>query len=284
MDSIDEKRVYDGRGGATEAYVASSTGVCRVRISGDAVGEFGLLERCVARDVTTGRSTLAVATDEDVLVADSPVETGSQADARLEATGFGPAVAVGYDGECLVAAAPDGRVARRRTDEWTELERRVSADVRAIDGDLLATADGVARLQGDRLVHAGLETVSDVSAAGIPLAATPDGLFKLGNGWMQAFGGAVDVVAADPRSAPGSLARAHAAAGETLYEHDGGDWLECVVAEGPIAGIGYGETVYAVTEDGSFLTASEDGWRTQAIGVVDVSGLAVSVTQQFDRV
>ena len=280
MDSIDEKRVYDDRGGASDAYVASATGLCRVRVSDDAVGEFGLLERCVARDVAVSPAELAVATDADVLVA-RPREGSTAEDVALEATGFGPAVAVGHDGRTLVAADPNGRVARRDADGWVDLERRVGA-VRAIDGDLLATAEGVVRIRGAALADAGLSAVRDVSAAGVPLAATDDGLYKLGNGWMRERAGSFDVVAADPRSSPGELERAHATAGSVLYEHDGGEWRDCGEAEGSVVGVGYGETAYAVTADGTFLAAGESGWRAQALGVADVSGLAVS-TPSDDR-
>ncbi|WP_425498453.1 HVO_0234 family beta-propeller protein, partial [Natrinema soli] len=54
MDSIEEKRVYGDREGAATAYVASAMGIVRVRVAGDTVGEFGLCERCSARDVAAG--------------------------------------------------------------------------------------------------------------------------------------------------------------------------------------------------------------------------------------
>ena len=284
MDSIEEKRVYDDRGGATVVYVASATGLCRVRVSGDAVGSFGLVERRASRDVAARAGELAVATDEDVFVVERPAApTGVETDATLEVTGFGPAVAVGYDDDVLVAAAPDGRVARWEATEWLPLERRSSADVRAIDGDLLATADGVVRHWGGSLEPAGLSAVRDVSIAGVPLAATDDGLYKLGNGWMRERSGPFDVVAADPRSSPGELERAHAAAGDTLYEHDDGEWLECERTDAAIVGVGYGETSYAVTEDGTFLAAGDSGWRSHALGVDEVSGLSVSGSRAVDH-
>ncbi|WP_255193739.1 HVO_0234 family beta-propeller protein [Natronobeatus ordinarius] len=285
MDSIEEKRVYDERDGATAVYVASATGLCRVRVSDDAVGAFGLVERCASRDVAARAGELAVATDEDVLVTERPAApNGVETDVALEETGFGPAVAVGYDDDVLVAAAPDGRVARWEADEWVFLERRSSADVRAIDGDLVATADGVVRHWGGSLEPAGLSAVRDVSVAGVPLAATDDGLYKLGNGWMRERSGPFDVVAADPRSSPGELERAHAAAGNTLYEHDDGEWLECERADAAIVGVGYGETIYAVTEDGTFLAVGDAGWRSHSLGVVDASGLSVSRARETDRV
>lgn len=278
MSTIDEKRVYGDREGATEAYVASSVGVVRVSVAADAVGEFGLFERCTARDVAAGFETVAVATDEDVLVSD-----GDAADGFAE-TDFGPAVAVGFDGgdrrdavDAVLAADADGRVARRRDGEWLDLECEADAslDVRAIDGDLVGTNHGVFRVHDGALDHAGLEEVRDVSAAGIPLAATADGLYKLGNGWMRVLDGAFDVVAADPRTEAGRLDRAHAAAGLTIHEHADGEWREFADTSAPIVGLAYGETVYAVTERGTVLAASGDGWRSRTLGVSGVSGIAI---------
>ncbi len=277
MLSIEEKRVYDDRRGAVEAYVASGVGVCWVRVADDIVGEFGLVARCNARDVAAGDEAVAVATDEDVrLLALSDAD-----DAAFEPTGFGPAVAVGYDGGDLLAAAPDGRVARRRDDEWVALESPFDGEVRAIDGDLVATADGLYRVHGDALEYAGLSAVTDVSAAGVPLAATDDGLYKLGNGWMREREGRFDAVGADPLSEPGRLERAHAVAGSTVYEHVDGEWREFAEADEPVVGVGYGDALYAVTEGGTFLAASADGesdadaWRSRLLGVTDVSGLAI---------
>ena len=296
MHSIEEKRVYGDRGGALEAYVASSIGVVRVRIADDTVGEFGLCERCTARDVAATADAVAIATDEDVrlLALDSdrhggPSEDASGSDATAVATGFGPAVAVGYDGSGLVAAGPDGDVSRLDlnapgTDavsrEWTSLESDGVASVRTIDGDLLGTDDGVYRVHGGGLDHAGLTAVRDVSAAGVPLAATAEGLYKLGNGWMCVLEGEFEVVGADPRSDRGQLIRAHAASGATLYAYDadGEAWREYGGPDEPIVGIGYGTTVYAVTADGTFLSATPGDattWRSHPLGVGDVTGLAV---------
>lgn len=285
MDTIDEKRVYDDRRGATTVYVAGSAGLCRVFVSGDAVGGFGLLERRSVVDVATGPNEVAVATDDDVLVFEEPrTPEPGKSESTLENAGFGASVAVGYDGETLVAADPDGRVARRTSDGWVDLTGGSTADVRAIDGDLLATTDGVARISGSAIQYAGLATVNDVSSAGVPLAATADGLYRLGNGWMCDREGSFDVVAADPRSQPGTLERAHAASAGVLYEFADGEWHECGKVDGRVVGIGYGETVYAVTEGGRFLAGSGSRWRSQELGVTDVAGLAVSTARKPDRV
>ncbi|WP_436346375.1 HVO_0234 family beta-propeller protein [Natronorubrum sp. FCH18a] len=295
MDSIEEKRVYGGREGALEVYVASSMGVVRVRVAGDTVGEFGLCDRCNARDIAATDDAVAVATDEDVQVLglDGEARTGSEngddPDGTFVDTDFGPAVAVGTHGSDLIAAGPDGAVARLSagsdadptTREWEFLEHNGVATVRAIDGDLVGTDGGVYRVHEGRLDHAGLSDVRDVSAAGVPLAATGDGLYKLGNGWMEALEGSFEAVAADPRTEPGRLARAHAVSGEAVYAYgaDAETWEEYDRSRESIVGIGYGETIHAVTERGTFLSATPDDssgrWRSQTIGVGDVTGLAV---------
>lgn len=298
MSTLEEKRVYSNRQDATEAYVASAIGVVRVAVADDIVGEFALIERCVARDIAATASVVAVATDEDVIV--SPLEEPGEGDANggdggptrsdtrtFVETDFGPAVAVGFDGDDLLAAGPGGRVGRRRDDgAWETLESAgadLEGEVRAIDGDLVGTAGGVYRLHDGALEHAGLADARDVSASGIPQAATADGLYALGNGWLESREGAFDVVTADPASEPGRLGRAHAVSGLEVYEHDDGEWLKYARTSVPVVDLAYGETVYAVTGRGTFLAASVDageseaieGWRSRTLGVTDVSGVAI---------
>ncbi|MFA9416100.1 hypothetical protein [Natrinema sp. HArc-T2] len=287
MQSIEEKRVYGDRQGAITAYVASAIGVVRVRVAGDTVGEFGLCARCGARDVAASHETVAVATEDDVRVlaleevsesdrdGNTPIVTD---DESFVETGFGPAVAVGFDDGTLLAAGPDGRVARRAVGdgEWTFLTDDLEPTVCAIDGDLVGTDDGVYRVGDDGLTHAGLSAVRDVSATGIPLAATADGLYKLGNGWMNVLEGSFETVAADPRSERGELVRAHAVAADGVYEFVADEWHEINGSSERIVGVGYGETTYAVTDAGAFLAWSDGAWRTRALGIRDVAGLAVS--------
>ncbi len=106
-------------------------------------------------------------------------------------TGFGPATAVGYDGDGLLAAG-DSRVARY-TGEWQGIGE--VADVQAIDGDRLAAAEGVYALPSlDRL---GLVDVADVSG---DYAATESGLYRYGgeNGeWTEVRSGRHVAVASD---------------------------------------------------------------------------------------
>lgn len=282
MDDIEAKRVYGDRAGEGELLVAAGIGLVAVHVSADRVGRFGVVHRCDPADVAASGDRVVVATDEDVLL------RGAGADA-FQQTGFGPAAAVGFDDDGLVAAGPDGRVARLSggrggglgsgsggsdradgpdAEAWTDLGR-VEADVRAIDGRLLAAADGVYRLPG--LAYAGLDDVRDVAAAG-PLAATGDGLYSLGNGWMDELSGAFRVVAAGGRGG-----ESHAATAEAFYERGEDGWgTVALPAGGPVVDVAYGDATYAVTADGVVLAAGTDGYRSQSLGVDGVVGCAVA--------
>lgn len=257
--TLDEKRVYGAKRGRSELFIATGAGLARVAVSGALVGEFGLVHRGAVRDVASGGG-LAIATDEDVLLARDG-ENGPM----FESTGFGPAVAISTrDG---VVAGDGERVARLEEDGWMECcELR---NVRAVDGAMVAAASGIHRLDG---THIGLADARDVSAVGTPLAATGEGLYYLGNGWMRAREGPFDVVAGD--------GTAHAAAGETLYEMGSGPGEWSVVelpVSGKIAGVAHGETTYAVTESGTLLAydEAEDAWRDRTLGLPEVRALAV---------
>lgn len=260
--------MYGDRREETVAYLATGQGVATVRVSGDQVGRFGLAHRADARDVTTVDGAVVVATDEAVLV--GPEE--------FEPLEFGPAVAVGTDREGDVLAADEsGRVARYRGDEWTDLG--TVADVRAIADGFVAAADGVWRVDGDGLANAGLDAARDVAVAdGVPLAATDDGLYRLGNGWLREREGAFRAVAAGGD-------HAHAATADALFERDGEGWgaVDLPIEE-PVVGVDYGECVYAVTAGGTFLVEADPettadgagGWRSRSIGLPGVVALAVA--------
>jgi hypothetical protein len=267
MPTAREKRVYVAQSDTVEAYVAAELGVAVARVSGDKVGEFSLVERCSARDVAATARGVAAATDEDVLVGD--------ADGFAE-TGFGPAVAVtSYDGGAL-AAGEDGRVAHHDGD-WTTVGT-VDADVRALDADLVAAADGVHRLTDDGLAPAGLDDARDVAAAGVPHAATPSGLYHLGNGWMDAVSEDFSVVASDPVTASaGELGRAHAATADALYAHGDGDWHPVdLPVEESVAGVAYAaEAPVVLTTAGTLAVDAGDGFRHRSLGLRDARALAV---------
>ncbi|CAI50671.1 uncharacterized protein NP_5160A [Natronomonas pharaonis DSM 2160] len=251
--SIHEKRVYADKSATTTALVASSVGVTEVKISDDIVGEFSLAHRCQARDVATGNGRAAVATEADVLVG---------VDGEFVDTGFGPASAVGY-GDGLVAAG-GGRIARYDGDDWEQLS--TVENVRAIDGDFAAAAGGVYRLDG---THVGLDDAYDVVGGAEPLAATGSGLYYLANGWMEAADGSFHAVAG------GSSTAAHAVGDGTLFEQNE-EWTAVELpTEESVVDVAHGDGAYAVTETGTVLATVGDGWRHRALGLPDVSGLAV---------
>ncbi|MFB6194411.1 MAG: hypothetical protein ABEI75_05035 [Halobaculum sp.] len=285
MPSIEEKRVYEADDGGREAVAATGIGVVRVAVSDDLIGEFGVQFRCRARDVAVadGR-TLAAA--EDVFC-------------DGDATDHGPAVAVTLSASHVVAAAPDGVVSRRsvetlvtgpdgaaRSDDSTRGEtdathgaRDSSADgawervgevgeVRCLSGPLVGTDAGVFRI-GDGLEPVGLSDVRDL-AGRVPHAATGDGCYRLANGWQRVgtFDGPVEAVAV----VGDSLA---AATREAVHTRD---WWTDGWSRHPIpdtvALAGAGETLLALTEQGTLHAAVGDGWRDRALGVTDPAGLA----------
>jgi hypothetical protein len=266
--SIEEKRVFASKAGKTEVFVAAGVGCVVVDVSGDRVGGFRVDHHCTARDVAGTGGRIAVATDEDVLLAPG-----------YEALGFGPAVAVGLTAEQVVAVGEDGAVGTLAFDDDTRSWRTVGGvdGPRAVDGRLVAAEEGVFRVTDRDLRHAGLDDVRDVAAAG-PFAATGSGLFYLGNGWMEVEPGEWDVVDA----APDGRAHAVGTAGiRRRIETDGGEWRAVDRVDGLEAGetpveFAYGEgVVCAVTDGGTFLVDAGDGLRTQALGLDDVGGVAI---------
>ncbi|MFB6301270.1 MAG: hypothetical protein ABEH78_00170 [Haloferacaceae archaeon] len=271
MDDIAEKRVHDARREATVAHVASETGLVRISVAADRVGRFELARRGAVRDVAAAGGTVVVATGEDVVVDREP-------------TGFGPAVAVGADRDGTPLAVDDeGRIARRTPNEpdgWDALGR--VADARAVDAGLVAAADGVHRVTPDGLAHAGLTDARDVAGAGRPLAATGDGLYVLGNGWLDRLDGPFRAVAAAPDG------RA-TAVGDGMYVRTAADagWrgvdLPDGVAPTDVVDVGHApDARYAVTGDGTILADAGDGWRRRALGMTGVRRLAVGGAADAD--
>jgi hypothetical protein len=268
--ALSEKRMYGEKRPETHAYVASGLGVTRVETAGGQIGRFSLSERCTARDVAGASGEIAVATDEDVLVL---------TDDGFILTGFGPATAVGYDGDGLLAAG-DGRVARYADGEWIDLGN--VDNVRAIDGDRLAAAEGVYALPSlDRL---GLVDVADVAG---DYAATESGLYRyeIGSADSDGDGEWTEVRSGHHLAVESDGDRAHAAAADGLYELTGGAWEPCALpATERVVDVTYGDDTYAITENGTFLVATaaeatadgQGGWRQRSLGVPDVVGVAVA--------
>lgn len=258
-------------GAAFRAYVASKHGITLVEVEDDEVTGYQLLHECTATDVAeTADGRVAVATPKAVLLGDTD---------GFEATGFGSAVAIG--GDPLLAASAKGHVAEYGDGEWERIGT-LPGDVNAIDGDLLATGEGVFRVTDGGIQHVGLTRANDVSTPGVPHAATEAGLYKLGAGWMDAADGAFTLVSADPGSAePGILGRAHAATREQLFVYDGDSWGPWHIPVGAdIVGIGYADAVYALSEDGTLVTAKGEEWRTRSLGISGVTGLVVQAMEE----
>ncbi|MEZ3116099.1 hypothetical protein RYH80_09255 [Halobaculum sp. MBLA0147] len=282
MPTIDEKRVYDAKEGTTRLLVACGVGTVAVSVSGDIVGEFGIDDDRPARDVAAAEGVLAVATATDVLVG------------AYEATDHGPAAAVAVADGTVFAVAPDGTLARLAdvTDAAWERLGTVT-DVRAADGRLLATADGVVRLTDDGPEPAGLDDVRDVAGRGVPYAATDDGLYRLANGWERVVSGAFETVATDATGdrVVASDGESVVTRGEPWAATDGeesaapttpaptdaatGEWTVHDEA-GVVAGAVAGEQVLAVTETGTVRVSVGDGWRGRTLGVPDVVAATVA--------
>lgn len=255
--TIDEKRVYADRTGADEVLVAAEQGLVAASLSDDRVGEFGIDHREAVRDVAVATDRRAVATESDVLVGD------------YDPTDFGPTVAVGFHGDTLLAAGPDGRVARL-DDSWTTLGEVDTP--RAIDGGMIAAESGVHQVVDDALRSVGLGSVHDVHGRGTPLAATDDGLYRLGNGWMDDASGAFLVVSADSDDD-----RAHAVGEAGLFAREAiGDWVPVETPEDDVVDVAYTDrATVAVTATGTVLADAGDGWRRHELGVSGVTALAV---------
>ena len=267
MPSIDEKRVYGTTTEATRLLVASGVGVVAVAVSDDIVGEFGIEHACTAIDLAADGNTLAVATDEDVLIGD------------YEPTGHGPATAVGTTGDgAIVAVAEDGTVSRLppNATDWAELGD--VTEPRAVDGALIATADGVVQATADGLEPVGLDAVTDVVARPVPHAATSDGLYRLGNGWQRLRDGAVTAVTADP--ADNTVA---AATNESVFSRGscaengdttGDEWTRHEQS-GVVALAVTNHLLASVTGDGTVRVTVGDGWRSRTLGVPDVESVVL---------
>ncbi|WP_135303552.1 HVO_0234 family beta-propeller protein [Haloarcula amylovorans] len=267
--ALSEKRMYGETRPQTHAYVASGLGVTRVETAGGQIGRFSLEERCSARDVAGANGEIAVATDESVLVS---------TDDGFAESGFGPATAVGYDADGLLAAG-DGRVGRYADGAWHETG--TVADVRAIDGGLLGAEDGVYSLPDcNRL---GLHDVTDVTPG---YAATADGLYEqTGAEWTELRSGGHSAVASDTAQSGDGDRRVHAADADELYVLTDGDWWTCdLPVRERVIDVTYGDDTYAITEDGTFLVDTADeatadgrgGWRQRSLGLPDVVGVAVA--------
>ncbi|WP_302082201.1 HVO_0234 family beta-propeller protein [Salinibaculum rarum] len=263
--ALDEKRVYGEKRDETTAFVASDMGVTQIEVAGDQIGRFSLVHDEPATSIAGADGKLVVGTESDVFVG-----TGE----GFAETNFGGASVVGIDDGTPLAVAPDGTVARLEGDEWVTVGSVTGP--RRMDGNLLATRDSVVRVAAGLFDLDAGPTVRDVAAAG-PYAATADGLLAYDDGWTRVAGGDCALVTADDE-------RAHAISEDGLLTVQDGDWrVHDLPTDTAIADIAYGESLYAVTADGTvFVYAAPEltpdgqgGWRSRALGVRKVVGLAV---------
>lgn len=272
MDDASEERDLFARTAADRpAYLATGIGVAVAHIADDRVGEFGVVHRCDPRDVAAGGGGIAVATPEDVLFDGAATGDGH----TLRATDFGPAVAVGMDADGTVTAiSPTGTVASRAGGDgaWTE-RGQLEGSATAVEPPFVATDDGVVQIGPDGLRNVGLDAVRDVSATGVPRAATAAGLYRLGNGWMDELAGAFDrVAAAEQAGEPLAVA----AGPDGMFAALDGDWQPVDrPTDDPIADVGVAGGPVAVTVDGCLLLAGRDGLRPFELGLPDVRAIAL---------
>jgi len=275
---IDEKRVYADRTGTETLLLATDRGVAGVSVSADQVGEFALLTRTAARDVAVeSGGRVAVADADDVRVG------GATA---VEPSGFGAAAAVGFHDDAVLVVGTDGRVAALDGGEWTS--RGTVPAARRADGALVATAEGVYRVGRDEATYAGLDDARDVCAGSTgrrdresangegrsvsatgPWAATADGLYRLGNGWLDERDGEAVAVAA-------RADRVAAVVDDALHERGADGWTARDVPLADLAAVAYGaDALYVADADGTVAVDAGDGWRTRAIGLPGVRAAAV---------
>lgn len=258
MAAEEDRALFESGVEPVTLVIASGAGVVAADVAGDRIGGFRIVDRSEARAVTVFDDEIAVATATDVLVGE--VET-------LEPTDFGAATTVGAS-DGLLAATPDGRVARYVDDAWTELG--AVAEVRAIEDGFLATADGVHRCEAG-LPHVGLTDVYDVATRPVPRAGTGTGLYRLGNGWVPEHDGVVTTVAEAGERLP-----VHAILDDAIHRvtTEGCTRVTTPVTD-RLVDVTVESAVYAVTERGTLVVDAGTGWRTHPLGVDDVGGLAV---------
>ncbi|WP_280585144.1 hypothetical protein [Halorubrum sp. Boch-26] len=301
--SIEEKRVYAGTAGRTDAYVATGSGVVRVALSADKVGAFDMVARESARDVAVlprdrGADLVGFATVEGLRVGRVG---GDELD--FDRVTSDSVVAVGVHDDAFLVAGEEGGIDRIAVDDVgsdPETTRVGSvSEPRAIDGPLVAAADGVYRVaEGDgaaatdasaarALTAVGLDDARDIAGAGMPLAATASGLYWLGNGWMTALEGVAEAVAADGDGhamtvVEGELlvhAADASASGTDAWDDETWRPADLPVDEETVA-LGYGPGIsVAVTAAGTLCVDAGDGWRHQVVGVRDVEGVALAVVE-----
>lgn len=264
----DERMLFGERREETTLLAGSGLGVTRIDVAAAQVGQFSLLDRGTIHGLATDGQTVIVATDETV---------SRRADDGLQSLGFGPAEAVGIDDSWIYAADTErvARLSREGTGATTEDWEAVGSvdDPRRFAGNLLA-AEELVRV-GDDLEPGGVEDVRDIAPDG-SLVATADGIYEQqADGWERLLDGDATAVVSEE-------GRAHAVVDGQLLERDGDGWSELSLpgsAEPHL--LAYGQTLAVIDTDGTVHVAADPdvthdghgGWRSQAIGLRDVTAL-----------
>ncbi|MFC7056882.1 HVO_0234 family beta-propeller protein [Halovenus salina] len=273
-DASDERHLFGERRETATGFLASAMGVVRVELAPDRLGGFGIVERCHAADIAAGGGELAVATEEDVLLAGESRET-------FTPLGFGPAAAVGIEDETVYAASPEGTVAATPLTAVdgtaTEWDRRGEVSgPSSFDGSVLATASGVVRV-APAFEALGLDGATDVTQGESLLAGSPDGLFEYDNGeWLRRFDRPIRQVVAGEDAVfvvteTGQLFRD----ADTL-------WTEVSLSEGTrAAAVAPGRSLYVVTEAGDVFISAEPTAATDGFGGRESEPLGVREIRAF---
>lgn len=264
----DERMLFGERREETTLLAGSGLGVTRIDVAAAQVGQFSLLDRGTVHGLATDGQTVIVATDKTV---------SRRADDGLQSLGFGPAEAVGIDDSWIYAADTErvARLSRAGTGATTEDWEAVGSvdDPRRFAGNLLA-AEELVRV-GDDLEPGGVEDVRDIAPDG-SLVATADGIYEQqADGWERLLDGDATAVVSEE-------GRAHAVVDGQLLERDGDGWSELSLpgsAEPHL--LAYGQTLAVIDTDGTVHVAADPdvthdghgGWRSQAIGLRDVTAL-----------
>ncbi|NUE01458.1 hypothetical protein HUB97_02990 [Halorubraceae archaeon YAN] len=267
MQTLIEKRVFGEQFGTTEVCIATELGLVVVSVSADQVGEFSLSYKGAVSSVAVTAERVAISTPDGVYTASTDGEEYGEFANQFPSE----SVAVGFGSTGLFTADSDGAVFRINSDgSVTNLGD--TAGVRSIDPPLIAAADSVYRISGDELIEAGLSDVNDVSGIGTPFAATTDGLYTLGNGWMETLDGPFSLVASDGHE------RAHAVGEDGLFVGVNDVWdAEPFPVDEPISAIAHGSgIVAAVTAIGRLCINAGDGWRHQLLGLKRPTSIAVA--------
>lgn len=262
MSSLEEKRVFEGGGTEVECLIASETGLVQAPVSGNRIGGFGMALRADVRDVAADAERVLVATGEGIRFGDTA--------STLTSTGLDPGMAVGLEEGGWLAAVVDGRVVRVSDGEASNLGQLDG--VTSIDPPLIGAAAGVHKVPG--LENVGLDRVDDVVATAVPRAATGDGLFRLGNGWIVDREGRATAVAGHHSG------RAAAILDGTLHQFLEDDWEATPLpGDSPAVDVALGPATYVVTDEGTLCVNAGDGWRTRALGVTAPRRLTVRPAQ-----